>query len=133
MRIAARCDGRTVTAIDIDPEPPAMMSDSTPGWKRTLLSVASQHVTTKSSVVKTFLLLQPGQECTEFRLAESERILRTQPFLAGASVRAFPDSANGVRIQVKTTDEIPLVAGGEMRGSSISAVTFGNSNVLGHG
>jgi hypothetical protein len=133
MRIAARCDGRTVTAIDIDPEPPAIMGDSTPGWKRTLLSVASQHVTTKSSVVKAFLLLQPGQECTEFRLAESERILRAQPFLAGASVRAFPDSANGVRIQVKTTDEIPLVAGGEMRGSSISAVTFGNSNVLGHG
>ncbi|HEX6965698.1 MAG TPA: BamA/TamA family outer membrane protein [Gemmatimonadaceae bacterium] len=133
LRIAARCDGRTVTAIDIDPEPPGIMGDSEPGWKRTLLSVASQHVTTKTSVIRPFLLLEPGQPCTEFRRAESERILRAQPFLAEAHVRAIPVGEHETRIEVRTVDEIPIVAGGEMRGSTISAVTFGNSNVLGHG
>jgi len=115
------------------PERPAVMSDSTPAWRQTVLSVALQYVTTKPSVLKAFLLLKPGEPCTEVKRAESERLLRAQPFIAGAEVSAVPDGPDGVRITVRTTDEIPVVVGGAMRGSSVSAVTFGNSNVLGHG
>ena len=132
-RALARCDGRTVTSIDIVPDPPAVMSDSSPAWRQTLLTVALQHVTTKPSVLKPFLLLKAGEPCTEIKRAESERLLRAQPFIADAEVRALPEGPDSVRITVRTTDEIPVVVGGEMRGSSVSSVTFGNSNVLGHG
>jgi len=54
----------------------------------------------------SFLLLSARQPCTERLRAESERILRFQPFLADATVRAFPDDVGGVRIEVESIDEI---------------------------
>lgn len=53
--------------------------------------------------------MQQGDSCNELRRTESERILRAQPFIASASVRAVPDSAGGVILVVQTTDEVALV------------------------
>lgn len=133
VRPLDRCDGRTVTAIDIEPAAPAIIGDSASAFRRTVFSVALQHVTTKTSVVQAFLLLERGGQCTERRRAESERILRAQPFIAEASVRAFPDGAHGTRITVRTVDEIPAVVSGSVRGNGLSAVTFGNANLFGQG
>ena len=128
----AACDGRVVTAVVVQPEPPTVIGRSAPGWSRPLLRVALQSWRTDTSAVRPFVLLQPGDVCTEFERAESERLLRAQPYLADASVRAVPDG-DGVRIEVETVDDVPLIIGGALRGGRPSRVLFGNANVLGRG
>ena len=91
------------------------------------------HTTTKAEVVDRFLLLEVGRRCTEERRAESERILRLQPFLADATVRARPDTAGGVRIEIETTAEIPTVFATRVRDGRPTAVRFGNGNIGGQG
>jgi hypothetical protein len=91
------------------------------------------HTTSKAEVIDRFLLLEVGQRCTQRQLAESERILRLQPFLADATVRAVPDTAGGVRVEVETVDEIPTVFGLRFHGMLPSALRFGNGNVGGQG
>lgn len=91
------------------------------------------HTTTKPEVIGRFLLLYVGHPCTERQRAESERILRFQPFLAEAAVRAVPDSGGAVRIEVETTDEIPTVFGMRLREGGPSALRIGNGNVAGRG
>jgi len=71
--------------------------------------VSAIHVTTNPEVIQRFLLLSRGDACDELRRADSERILRAQPFIADASVRAIPDSQGGVTLLVETSDEISLV------------------------
>ena len=95
--------------------------------------VGLHHTTTKAAVINRFLLLDVGRPCTERRRAESERILRFQPFLAEATVRAVPDTADGVRIEVETVDEIPSTFGMRFRDARPTALRIGNGNVDGRG
>ncbi|MDB4875420.1 MAG: hypothetical protein JWM41_1866 [Gemmatimonadetes bacterium] len=97
--------------------------------------VSTIHVTTNVDVIRRFVLLREGDRCDELRRAESERILRAQPFIAEASVRVVPDTEGGVELDVRTTDEIALVLGGATgRGyPPIRFVRLGNSNVAGEG
>ena len=44
------------------------------------------HATTHTQVIARYLLLGVGDHCDEQRRAESERILRAQPFIADADV-----------------------------------------------
>ena len=100
-RTVVPCDGQTVTEIDIRTEPPTLP----PLLRRVRLlqrAVDQLHATTREDIVRRFLLLAPGQPCRELRRAESERILRAQPYLADARVVALADSAGGVRIDVVT-------------------------------
>src|SRR4051812_45266256 len=48
------------------------------------------HATTKTDLIRRFLLLDESQPCSELRRAESERILRAQPFIADAGVYVVP-------------------------------------------
>ena len=127
----APCDGRVVSAIEITREPPPLLSRST--FARPIVAAVLQHVTTKPKAILPFMQVKVGQPCSEFRLAESGRVLRAQPYLANASVRAVPDSNNTVRIEVSTVDEIPLVIGMQLRGTAVSSMRYGNSNILGNG
>jgi hypothetical protein len=105
-----------------------------PRGLRTLArSVGLLHTTTKAKAIEAFLLLASGEPCTVRQRAESERILRLQPFLADATVRAVPDCGGGVRIEVETTDEIPTVFAMRFRGATPAALRFGNGNVGGQG
>jgi hypothetical protein len=90
-----------------------------------------EHTTTKADVVRRYLLLDVGRPCSATQLAESQRILRLQPFLAEATVRAVPDSVGGVRIEVETVDEIPTVFSMHFRRWRPAALLFGNGNVGG--
>lgn len=74
-------------------------------------AVSTIHTTTSPSVIERFLLLHEGDACNELRRAESERILRAQPFIAAASVRPTSDSRGIVTLEVETTDAVALVAG----------------------
>jgi hypothetical protein len=131
-RAAARCEGKTISAISITPRNASFGAVPRP-LRLPARLVGLQHTTTKPDVVKRFLQLEVGRRCTERKRAESERILRLQPFLAAARVRALPDTAGRVRIEVVTTDEIPTVFSVHMRDRQPSAFRFGNGNVLGQG
>ncbi len=131
-RAVASCDGRIVSAIEFTPHDPSFLVVPR-GGRALARSVGVLHTTTTANTVASFLLLEAGQPCTERRRAESERILRLQPFLAEATVRAIPDGAGGVRIEVETTDEIPTVLGMRLHGASPSAFRFGNGNIGGQG
>jgi len=129
---AAQCDGKIVSGIRIVPHDPSFIRF--PRSLRVLArAVGLHHTTTQADVIGDFLLLSVGQPCTERLRAESERILRFQPFLADATVRAVSDSAGGVRIQVETIDEIPTVFSLRFRNNSPAALRIGNANVDGHG
>jgi hypothetical protein len=100
-------------------------------WRTLAKVVGFPYGTTRPGVVEGLLQLRLGAPCTELRRAESERVLRAQPFLASARVRAVPDGAGGVRIVVVTVDEVPLLVRGSTRGIGIQALTLGNENIRG--
>lgn len=128
-----RCDGTVVSTIVIERQPPTVIGRSAPEWARPFLSFALQHRTTQASAVLPFLQLKEGEACTEFRRAESERILRVQPYLADAVVVAIPDTDGYARVHITTVDEIPLVIGARARHGRIAGVKYGSSNVAGTG
>jgi hypothetical protein len=129
---SAPCNGKRVSAIVISARDPSFLA--VPRHLRRLArGIGLVHTTSKADVIGRFMLLEVGERCTERHRAESERILRLQPFLANAIVRAVPDTVGGVRIEVETIDEIPTVFGMHVRDLRPSAVRFGNGNVGGQG
>jgi len=131
-RTNSSCTGEIVSAIVITPRDPSFLSVPR-RLRRIARAVGLLHTTSKADVIDRFLLLEVGERCTERQRAESERILRLQPFLAEATVRAVPDGAGGVRIEVETVDEIPTVFGMRFHGWLPSTLRFGNGNVGGQG
>ena len=91
------------------------------------------HVTTNEDVIRNFLLVEPGDICTDLRVAESERILRAQSFLADANIAVRPSALGGVVLDVRTTDEASLVLAGTVSAAMpvVRALTLGNSNING--
>src|ERR1041384_343101 len=130
-RAVAQCDGQIVSAIDVVSHAPSFLRLPRP--LRTLARGVGLHTTTKPAVISHLLLLEVGRPCTERLRAESERILRFQPFLADASVRAVPDGQGGVRIEVETIDEIPTVFALRWHDGGPAALRVGNGNVGGRG
>ena len=130
----AACEGRLVSDIVIRTQGPSFGGVFARSGIMSAL-VSGVHVTTSPDVVRRFLVLEQGKSCTETLRADSERILRGQPFLAGASVATFDDGRGGVRVEVVTIDEISLVAGGALSQESpyITALQLGSSNVEGLG
>ncbi|MFW6199921.1 MAG: hypothetical protein ACOC8K_05060 [Gemmatimonadota bacterium] len=126
------CDGRLVTAIEITPRDPSSL-ELPPGLDWVAGAVGLLHDTSSPGAIESFLLLEVGEPCTEVSRAESERILRAQSFLADATVRAVPDSSDGVRIEVETVDETAVVFGMGFRGLKPESIRFGNDNVGGQG
>jgi hypothetical protein len=125
------CEGRTVTRIDIEPGRPPF-SGAAAKWRAAARAVGLHHTTTRERVIAAFLALHVGEPCTDFRRAESERVLRAQPFIADAKVSTEPDSG-GVAVLVETTDEVPVLVGGRFRGVSPEVLSLGNGNVSGQG
>src|SRR5215207_3987907 len=127
-----RCNGQTVTRIDIRPGRPPFEGTAAK-WRAAARAVGLHHATTQLHVIRSFLALEVGRPCTEFRRAESERILRAQPFIGDARVRIVADSGGGVAAIVETTDEIPVLVGGRFRGITPDALSLGNANIGGLG
>lgn len=95
----------------------------------------TMHETTQPSVVERFLLFKAGDHCEELRRAESERILRAQPFIADADVFIVANDDGTVDAEVRTIDETAVVFGGSVRARSpnVSGILFGNANLAGQG
>ncbi len=130
VRRSFMCSGEIVSRVDIQPSPPPF-SGAAKKWRALAHTVGLHHATTRRGVVEAFLSLAPGKPCTEFRRAESERVLRAQPFLSDAAVRVERDSGGMVAVIVTTTDEIPVLVSGRFRGISPESFSLGNENVGG--
>lgn len=133
-RTQARCNGQTVTEIIIRTQAPSFGGI----FKRLpwLAGFASSlHVTTSPDVVRRFVLLERGAPCSATRRYETERILRAQPFIAEASVTAYADGIDGVRIEVVTVDEAATIIAPSIktRAPYLTAMTLGSSNLNGQG
>ncbi|MEO7220169.1 MAG: hypothetical protein ABIZ73_06035, partial [Gemmatimonadaceae bacterium] len=131
---AVRCKGERISRIDIETRPPFEIRGSRV-QRRLAKRVTDLHATTNPEIVQRFLVLKTGMACTEIRRQESERILRTQPYLAQASVLAFPDGVGGVYLYVTTVDEISLVVGGNASGKTpyVRGFRLGETNFMGEG
>jgi len=104
-----KCAGQRINGIVIRSSAPTVAA-----FKRAPVLariVGTIHTTTTIDVIQRFLLLQQGDACNALRLAESERILRAQPFIAEAAIRVVPEPDGGVELDVNTTDEIALILG----------------------
>jgi hypothetical protein len=126
------CDGQRINSINITTMPPAVVGRASGGIRRAVMSVLFQASTTEQSVAESFLLLRVGENCNPRRLAEAIRVLRVQPFISRATIVILPDADGGVRLEVETIDEIPVIAGGRISGG-LSALKLGNSNLGGNG
>ena len=88
------CAGQPISDIIVITQPP--FTDRLPTrleWVRR--TVRKTHANTRDDVVRRFLLMKVGDPCNQIRRAESERILRAQPFLVDARIRAYDDEAGG--------------------------------------
>jgi hypothetical protein len=127
------CKGERISRIDIDASPPFHITGNNI-WQRAGRFAAKQHVTTQESVIRRYLALQVGDKCTELRRAESERILRVQPFIADASVLTYPDGNGGIILSVSTVDEVSVLFAMGIGGGApaIHSLLIGDDNLMGN-
>src|SRR3954468_19508331 len=126
------CKGERITRIDIDPSPPFRVTGNTI-WRKAGRWAAKQHMTTRESVIRRYLALQLGDRCTEVRRQESERILRSQPFIADASVIAYSDGNGGIVLSISTVDEVSIIFGIGIGGGSpaVHSLVIDEDNLTG--
>ena len=125
------CAGLRVTEIEIEARRPEFRG-ALAWWRKFARALGMHHETTDAGLIRRFVTLDPGRPCTEFRRAESERILRAQPYLSDATVVTEQDG-DGVRVAVSTVDEVPVVAGARVSGREIRALSLGTMNFFGTG
>jgi hypothetical protein len=127
------CVGQLIEQIVIYAEAPSVAS------LRRVPIVAkiaqTMHVTTQPDVIDRFLLFRPGERCSELRRAESERILRAQPFISDADVFMVANENGTVDAEIRTSDEASIVLGGNVRARApqVSSFLLGNANLGGQG
>lgn len=127
------CRGQRVDAITVYAQAPTVV-----GLRRVPIVgevVRQTHVITRDEVIRGYLLLRVGDRCSELGRAESERILRAQPFLADASIDVLANNRGGVNLDVQTIDETSLILSGSVANSAprVRSVRVGSSNLSGLG
>ncbi len=135
-RAPTECRGQPISDVVVLSQPP--LGSAILGRFRWLQRRATDlHSTTHEPVIRRFLLLGPGDPCDELRRSESERIIRAQPYLVDARIRAYDDGAGGVRLEVETRDEFSAILGlAAFEGGGappVSAVRVGEANLMGRG
>ena len=132
-RPAVACNGQRVDQIIIYAEAPSV--DKLRRVPVIARMARTLHVTTNPDVIRRFVLLDEGEPCSELRRAESERILRAQPFIADADLYAVASDDGGIDLEVRTSDEASIVLGGGVRSRAPMVTNFllGNGNLGGEG
>jgi hypothetical protein len=102
------CFGQTVSDIVVITQPP--FAERLPARLEFVRrTVRTMHANTREELVRRFLLIKVGDACNQIQRAESERILRAQPFLVDARIRVYDDERGGVRLEVETRDDVSLL------------------------
>lgn len=127
------CNGQRIDAIRITSQAPTVAGLR--GIPVVAEVARTVHTTTQPDVISRFLLLHVGDACSEQRRAESEHILRAQPFLADASVTVRRSDAGGVQLDVETIDEVAAVfsATVKARAPLFTGLRLGDANAGGEG
>jgi len=127
------CAGQPINDIVIYADAPTVASLAR--YPRLAAIARAMHATTRTELIRRFLLLDRGDPCNELRRAESERILRAQPFIAEADAFVVLNEGGGVDLEVRTSDEAAIVLGGSVRAAAphVTYVLFGNANLGGEG
>ena len=127
------CTGQPINDIVIYADAPTVASLSR--FPRIAAVARALHATTRTELIRRFLLLDRGDPCNELRRAESERILRAQPFIAEADAFVVQNEGGGVDLEVRTSDEAAIVLGGSVRAAAphVTSLLVGNANVGGEG
>jgi hypothetical protein len=129
----AGCDGLEISRVEIRSYPPSATTAAERAASTTAEAVGLEHRRTQPFVLRAYVLLKPGEQCSEQARAESERMLRAQPFVASAAVRTFPDGDGKVRVRVDVVDEAPLLAGARFANGGVRGVQVGTRNLRGRG
>ena len=126
------CSGQTVSDIVIRTEPPAL-GEMGRRSRFAARIVRSVHATTKPAVVRRLVIQGIGAQCSELARAESERILRAQPFIAEATITPHATADGSVVLEVVTVDELEWLVDVGVRGQSpfVNRVRLGNANIAG--
>jgi hypothetical protein len=125
------CRGQRIDSITVDAQAPTVS-----GLRRVPVLgniVRETHVVTRPEVIRGYLLMRVGDRCNELRRSESERILRSQPFLADATIEVLTNDRGGVELEVKTIDEGSIVFGGSLSGDAptLRSIKAGSGNISG--
>jgi outer membrane protein assembly factor BamA len=94
------------------------------------------HIQTKESVIAKQLLFKSGDTYSQSKVDESERILRSRPYLHGASIRPVGSHDGVVDLEVTTQDVWSLNTGlsfGRKGGKNTSRIKLEEANFLGTG
>lgn len=125
------CERLPVSRVDVEASRPVFRG-ALAWWRKAARAVGLHHETTSEGLIRRFVTLDPGDACTEFRRAETERILRAQPYIADAVVTT-ERAGDSVAVRVATVDEVPVVFGARMRGAVPQALSAGTMNLMGAG
>jgi len=77
-----RCAGKVITAIEVDPQPPALIGRDPSSFRRAIQHFLFQSGTTRERAIRPFILAHVGQRCDDAWLPELARVIRAQPYLA---------------------------------------------------
>jgi hypothetical protein len=132
-QLTVACRGQRIDSIVVDAQAPTVV-----GLRRIPVVgavVRNTHVITRHDVIRGYLLLRVGDQCSELRRAESERILRAQPFLADAAIDVRPNTRGGVILEVQTIDEASIILSGALstKVPQLRSAKVGSSNLAGLG
>jgi hypothetical protein len=127
------CDGDSITTITVTSHQPSYDGRIAATERKAMNWLNLPATPTRPWVANAYMRLNAGTTCTEIDRSESERLLRAQPFIASATVRAIPDGPRRVRIQVDVVDELRLVVGASTRHGTISSLRLGSENLAGRG
>src|SRR5215467_11182436 len=73
------CDGKTITAIEVESQPPAIVGRDPSAVRRFMQHVLFQSGTTHDSRIRAFLLARVDQKCSDAWLPELARVVRAEP------------------------------------------------------
>ena len=126
------CSGQMVSDIVVRTLPPALGEMGRRSRVAARL-VRSLHATTKPVVVRRLVIQGVGAQCSELARAESERILRAQPYIAEATITPHATADGSVVLEVVTVDELEWLVDVGVKGESpyVNRVRLGNANIAG--
>ena len=111
---ATQCPLGVIASVSVDNrsiyEEAGSQDGESRGWaQRTAVWIANRlHIRTRKGLIESELLFRPGDCLDPLLLDESERSLRSLPFLAEADIRHAPAAGGGVDVFVTTRDDWTL-------------------------
>jgi len=108
-----------------------------PGENNWVFRTANKlHINTRPGVIRSLLLIKPGDPYSAQKIRESERLLRETPYLYDGDIRVTRYENNTVDLVVDTNDVWTLSGGFGFRregGENTARIGIEDSNFLGYG